>query len=246
MKQGPSSTPESIVTLSPKANDTSRINFDYGFDWLKNALPNPPRRNWITLEAGQGRYGFSSFYRQEFDTVYGADLEDYSAFNPGVIPLKADFCQGIPLPDQSIDLLVSHSVLEHVIDFRAALRNFDRVLKVGRYAFITISPLYYSARGSHVNPPRLTNWEHLDPSSPYYLVDNPRPASPYSGHTLNKMTFSDFIGAVGELPWSILSCKIKIDESEIPPHVDRECYSEVDLRMKGFYLLACKEWHCES
>ena len=60
------------------------------------------------------------------------------------------------------------------------------------------------------------------------------------------MTFSDFMGAVGELPWSIECCKLKIDGSEIPAHVERDRWREMDLRLRGFFLLARKEWHCKS
>lgn len=221
--------------------------FRFAFRWFLDASPVKPKRQWTVLEAGQGMYGWSELYQNFFDRVYGADLEDYSEYHPGVTSIQADFCQHIPLPDRSIDLVVSHSVLEHVADVPAALANFDRVLKVGGLVFITIYPLYYSPTGSHVRQPdRLSNWEHLDPASEYYLLDTPFPNRPVGGHFLNKMTFADFVGWVGRFPWSIEKTRLTIDPSPIPAYVETERWSEMDLRARGFFLLARKLYHFDA
>lgn len=221
--------------------------FDESFQWLSKTVPRPISRKWVVLEAGQGRYGWSDLYHDHFDRVYGADIEDYSAYHPGVTSIKTDFCDHIPLPEQSIDLIVSHSVLEHVGDVAAALRNFDRVLKTGGFVFITISPLYYSAEGSHIRRPvKYENWEHLDPTNPAYLCNDPCPDAVTDGHGLNKMTLSDFLAAIGRQPWSIMQLKVKIDPRPLPDHLTQLRWRENDLRTKGFFLLAHKEWHCQD
>ena len=240
---------EGLKSLAPIPEEAKAYKlhlFKHTFHWLSKALPDGPRQDWTVLEAGHGRYGWAELYAQLFNKVYGADIEDYSEFHPGVTSIQADFCKGIPLPEKSVHLIVSHSVLEHVLDVPTALASLDRILVPGGFIFITISPLYYSAEGSHVNhPAQLCNWEHLDPGSRYYLLDNPLPDATTLGHVLNKMTFSDFIGWVGRFPWSILSSYLMIDPRPIPPYVDRSKWSEMDLRTKGFFLLAKKEWHVD-
>lgn len=220
--------------------------FRHHIQWLLESIPVSPQRSWSVLEAGQGKHGWSDLYRLFFDNVLGSDIEDYSAYHPGVKSLVCDFCDHIPLPDQRVNLLVSHSVLEHVFDVPAALYNFDRVLKVGGFAFITLKPLYYSAEGSHIrHPVRLSNWEHLSPRSEHYLVENPLPGATTKGHSLNRMTFSDFLGWIGALPWSIVRSRLLLDRRPIPPSVDRSRYREIDIRTEGFFLLCKKEWHLD-
>lgn len=221
-----------------------RQNFETVLPWLRDSLPVAPSRDWVVLEAGHGPHGWSDLYAEHFETVYGADIEDYSSFHPGVISIQCDFTREIPLPEDSVDLLVCHSVLEHVADVRATIHNFDRVLRVGGFTFLTVNPLYYSAAGSHIyHPERLENWEHLDPASPHYLLENPLPDAVTKGHTLNRLTWSTFLAAVGTVPWTIVRSRLQIDERSIPSYVDLRRWTETDLRISEFYMLAQKQWH---
>lgn len=220
--------------------------FRHSFQWFLDNLPIDLQERWSVLEAGHGMLGWANLYKHFFARTYGIDIEDYSKYHPGVESITCDLTQHIPLPDQSVDLIVSHSVLEHVFGLPKALANLDRILKVGGYVYITIDPLYYSACGSHVNNPvRLAQWEHLDPASKYYLLDNPLLEANTQGHVLNKMTLSDFVGWVGRLPWSIIRLKTNIDPQPIPPYVDQDRWGDMNLRTRGFFMIAKKEWHCE-
>jgi SAM-dependent methyltransferase len=238
---------ESLTTEAPLPEETNRRRlelFSHHFRWLLANLPIAPGREWTVIEFGHGQYGWSDLYAKFFPTVYGVDIEDYSRFHPGVRSIRADLTKEIPLPSQLAELVVSHSVMEHVRDIPAVLSNMDRLVKLGAFVYVTVSPLYYSAAGSHVDHPRpLTNWEHLDWRSPYYLLDNPLPHDTLAGHDLNKMTLGDFLGWVGRLPWSILNMYRMVDPQPIAPHVDRSKWPETDLRTSGFSLLAKKEWH---
>jgi SAM-dependent methyltransferase len=241
---------DSLTTEAPLPEEINRRRLDlfgHHFRWLLANLPIAPSREWTVVEFGQGRFGWSDLYAKLFETVYGVDIEDYARFHPGVRSIRADFTKTIPLPAQSAELVVSHSVLEHVHDVPAALASMDRIVKLGAFLYLTASPLYYSAAGSHVDDPMpLRQWEHLDSRSAYYLLDNPLPADTIAGHGLNKMTLSDFLGWVGRFPWTILSLYRMIDPQPIPPHVERARWSETDLRTYGFSLLAKKEWHSGS
>lgn len=227
---------------SPEQKEKGLLLFRHAFQWFLNSLDGKPSRDWNVLEAGQGKYGWSHLYRQYFDAVCGADLRDFSAYHPGVESIVCDLCSCIPLPDESIDLVVTHSVLEHVSDVQAVLANIDRILKPGRYVFATVSPLFYSATGAHINhPERLENWEHLDPRSSFHMSTNPLPDSQTKGHDLNRMTWSDFLGWVGKLPWSIVRTRLSFLRQDLPNWLADMPAPELDLRLKGFFLLARKE-----
>jgi len=238
---------DTLTSDAPVSEEQKQLSlqcFRYYFRYLLEALPTTPSRQWTVLEAGVGMCGWSHLFGQFFDTVYGADIEDYSEYHPGVKFITADLTQGIPLPDQSVDLVVCYSVLEHVLDVPAALANFDRVLKVAGHLHLTVDPLYYSAQGSHIYGPKpFENWEHLDPRCERYLLGNPLPDADTQGHVLNKMTYSDFLAWVGRFPWLILRSQTTIDPRPVPDYVDRGRWSEMDLRTRGFNLVARKEWH---
>ena len=55
-------------------------------------------------------------------------VQDSQAFTPDVICGAGEF---LPLPDESMDLVFSHEVLEHVQDDEKAIQEIVRVLKVG-------------------------------------------------------------------------------------------------------------------
>jgi len=123
----------------------------------------------------------------------GIDIEDYSKHHPGVEFVLSDGLS-IPLPDASVHMTVSHSVLEHVGNLDQSLAEINRITKPGGYFFLTVSPLYYSAYGAHLREDgkRLENWGHLDPNSRYYLSRSPLPGATTTGHNLNGLTSSSF------------------------------------------------------
>jgi len=196
-------------------------------------------REDIVLEFGIGKCGFGTFYKKYFNRVYGADIFDYSSFHKGVEFLVLENNR-IPLPDNSIDLLASHSVLEHVDDINKVLLEFNRVVKVGGTFFLTVSPLYYSGFGSHVyvNGERLDNWQHLDPDSPFYLIVDPRGDKP--GTHLNMLTSSKFVFAVEKLPWRIDKYETFPEKKEPPSYVDLDRFPLADLLAKEFRFIGTK------
>lgn len=56
----------------------------------------------------------------------------------------------IPLEDSSVDVVVSHDVLEHVRDPRASMQEMWRVLRPGGYA-LHVFPMYYGAASHHLD-----------------------------------------------------------------------------------------------
>lgn len=235
---------DSDLPIRKEVQEDKFAGFKQSFDWFLKALGGDPDENWVVLEAGHGTTGYARFYRQLFDDVYGIDLKDYSLFHPGVTSIVADLTEPLPLPDASVDLVVSHSVLEHVEDVPAVLATLDRVLKPRGLAFITVYGLYFSAEGAHVRLPDLKykSWEHLDPESPYYMLESsPNAKNPMAGH-LNQLRFADFMHAFGTVPWDLMRVSRAYDPRPIPGYVDTDRFAEADLRTRGFKILACKTW----
>jgi SAM-dependent methyltransferase len=218
--------------------------FDHTFAWLKQALPVPVDPAWRLLEVGAGLRGFASLYAEHVEHVIGLDLVDYSTRNPGIEYVTADLTGEVPIASQSIDIAVSHSVLEHVDGLVAAIANIDRVVKVGGFVYLTVAPLYYSAQGAHMRAMDVEQWEHLNPSEAFHLTDNPLPDHPDGGHFLNKMQWSDVLAAVGGMPWEIVTTKVMIDDQPIPDWLtELDEYAEMQIRCRGFFLLARKLRH---
>lgn len=85
------------------------------------------------LDVGCGLGLYVKRLRQFSDDVYGVDIDpakvrEASLSLPNICQAPAE-C--LPYPDESFDVILSHEVLEHVHDDRAAVREAYRVLKPG-------------------------------------------------------------------------------------------------------------------
>ena len=67
----------------------------------------------------------------------------------------------LPFSTDSVDLIFSWSVFEHLADVHATLSEFFRITRRGGAIFIQIEPLFFAPFGSHLQ--RLVNepWAHL-------------------------------------------------------------------------------------
>lgn len=91
---------------------------------------------------------------------------------PGTYSENGVICQDITrltLPDESLDLVVSSDVLEHVPDFTAALRESWRVLRSGGAHLFTVPPRAVTRRRAQIEGGRVVHLlepeYHLDPLS---------------------------------------------------------------------------------
>ncbi len=193
------------------------------------------------MGVGVGFDGPEVNYNDHFAEHYCLDIVDYSDRNPKLKFITANIETGVDFPDAHFDLIYSHSVFEHLKDVGAALREMDRLVALGKYVYITISPLYYSHAGAHVNHPvKLENWEHLDPSSRYYLLDSPDPARIDEGVYLNKVTVSEFLAAVGRVGWEIRHFSMRIVHPRDIPTELSERFPLVDLAVEEFRFVGRK------
>jgi SAM-dependent methyltransferase len=77
--------------------------------------------------------------------VYGIDIADDglgSVRKTGFLPLKGDLNRGLPIKDDSFDVIILADVLEHLLDPVSMLMECHRILKQDGYVLITV-PLYF-------------------------------------------------------------------------------------------------------
>ncbi len=192
------------------------------------------------LEFGSGRNGFIEYYTGEHQTGLALDLVDNTGCYDQRIKCLVSDGRTIPLDDASVDLIVSHSVVEHVGDLPHSLGEMNRVLRPGGHVYITVSPLYYSPFGSHRKDWRA--WEVLDPDSPHYLTQYPLGRGENIGSYLNKLTTSQFEAMTEALPWKRMDWTLRRISADIARPVFFETcgVSEVDLVTREFRYVARK------
>jgi 2-polyprenyl-3-methyl-5-hydroxy-6-metoxy-1,4-benzoquinol methylase len=113
------------------------------------------------LDSGCGGGGTALSIAEESSLAIGLDL-DGRFVGSGTRLLaekgiaRAGFVQGngqsLPFRDGAFDLVLSHSVIEHVLDARAYLRECHRVLRPGGTLYLSTAP-FLSLAGAHL--PRL-------------------------------------------------------------------------------------------
>jgi ubiquinone/menaquinone biosynthesis C-methylase UbiE len=145
-----------------------RSEHDYArFEYLRSAkIIESIERGGVSLQGpvldnGCGPGGTALSLAEETAFVVGLDLD--ARFRDAGVRLakekgirNASFVQGdgsrLPFPDASFDLVLSHSVIEHVVDAEGYFRECSRVLRPGGALYLSTSP-YLSLTGCHL--PRL-------------------------------------------------------------------------------------------
>ncbi len=204
--------------------------------YLDDVYPMTPKSNRTYLEFGCGKFGgYVNCWKEYFSTACGLDIFDYSkTVGEGVKFLLSEDSLTIPMPDRSVDFIASHSVLEHVINIEHTLREMQRVLKIGGVSYLTVSPLYCNRRGGHIAGHN--NWEHLDPSSKWFMGSRSPDEPPKVGH-LNGLTASKFLAAVGKQPWRIKKYDIRLEQGiPLPDFLKDSKISRMDLFAREFRI----------
>lgn len=214
-----------------------KVYFENLFTWLQDkiSLDAAKLKSMSFLDFGSGSFGYTALYKEKFGRAIGLDIHDYSNFYSKDIEFVISDGVSIPVESHSLDLVISHSVLEHVTDLEKSISEINRILKIGGHCYLTVSPLYFAPTGSHIGyPKRLENWEHLDPSSEYYMIDG-------QGQLyLNKLTISKFLQAVATVPWNIVCCERKIIQKTKPNYLVNSDIMPMDLFTREFRFLGRK------
>jgi SAM-dependent methyltransferase len=86
--------------------------------------------------------------------LIGVELVDFTDVPEGIETYNADLGQ-IPLPDASVDVVMSRSVFEHITDPEAVYRELARILKPGgRIIFLTANLWDYGTAVARLVPNR--------------------------------------------------------------------------------------------
>jgi len=126
------------------------VNVDLVSRWLRNATFRRVLKTDLFDEVlGTGLY---PFLRQRAETFVGVDLSTVMARTAqekhGTLPAVAGDVQRLPFADQSFDLIVSDSTLDHFERFEEleqALREIRRVLRSGGQLVMTLDNPYNPA-----------------------------------------------------------------------------------------------------
>lgn len=216
-------------------------------------------RRVLDLGCGDGILALGLATRTQAAAVLGLDLQpvdvaflaDKAAEN-GVSESHPRLTFGVSrdldlgLPDNSVDVVITWSVFEHVTNVNGLLREIRRVLVPGGMLFIQIWPLFFSEHGSHL-------WPWFDEPFPHLrLADDvlragvhDRAGSPDLAEAMldlyascNKLTLDALGGSLHES--GLYISKLETDRSaiHIPPELQQMPLSL--LITEGIKLLAVK------
>lgn len=113
----------------------------------------------IVLDAGCGRAGFATPWRQFSRRLIGVDIATGIAENAWVgYKVRSDLYQ-LPLPGNSVDLVIMRYVMEHLERPVEALREVVRVLRPGgKLVLLTPNRRHYVCLVARLTPHWLHRW----------------------------------------------------------------------------------------
>lgn len=109
----------------------------------------------VLLDAGCGRtMPVLRQYRGHARRLIGVELVDFTEQIEGIESIKSDLAN-IPLPDASVDIIMSRSVFEHLVDPESVYRELNRILRPGgQLIFLTASCWDYATLIAKMVPNR--------------------------------------------------------------------------------------------
>ena len=109
----------------------------------------------VLLDAGCGRaVPVLKKYLGRAQRLIGVELVDFTDVPPGIDTYNADL-SNMPIPDASVDLVMSRSVFEHLTDPDSVYREFSRVLRPGgAVVFLTANMWDYGTLVARMVPNR--------------------------------------------------------------------------------------------
>jgi len=168
------------------------------------------------LDFGCGHGGETLWLAQNGAAAVGVDIDNHSLAecyrlaraHPFADPERLRFREAttssVPVEDNSIDLILSTNVFEHVMDIPGILAELHRVLKPGGSLMTRFGPLFYSPRGYHLSWATQVPWAHLlFGFKPVIEVRNQKRQPAIHPETwedtgLNRLTFARFKRSVAQ------------------------------------------------
>ena len=170
----------------------------------------------------------------------------------GEIPRNLEFgtCTQteIPIPDCSMDVVISWSVFEHVANPVAVLSELRRIIRPGGFMFLQIWPLFHSQHGSHLWFWYPDGWAQ-QLHDPKLVEDDVRRSNAMPANvtdemlvdfnTLNRMTIGDLQRALSITGFRIRRIHMQSDLIEVPRELSHRLVT--DLAISGVKLIAIPE-----
>jgi SAM-dependent methyltransferase len=113
----------------------------------------------VLLDAGCGRTApVLKTFAGKVKRRIGVDLVEFTETIDGIELFRCDLGK-VPLPDNSVDVIMCRSVMEHVVDPAKVYQEMWRILKPGgRFIFLTANMWDYSALIAAMVPNRFHPW----------------------------------------------------------------------------------------
>ena len=120
-----------MTALSEKLLDRYYADTPHPYKLFERAVEARLSNRVVLLDAGCGRtVPVLKKFLGRAARLIGVELVDFTEVPPGIETYNADLAR-IPLPDGSVDLIMSRSVFEHLADPQAVYREFARLLRPG-------------------------------------------------------------------------------------------------------------------
>ncbi len=123
---------ERMTTALPLGHDHHYIVLSFMADWMTAVATKVARG--VFLDYGCGGQPYRELFAPYIERYIGADVAPAANTTPDILFAPSE---SLPLPDASVDTILSTQVLEHVADYQPYLEDCRRLLKPQGYLIIT-------------------------------------------------------------------------------------------------------------
>lgn len=132
------------------ADDLRRKYFkdeDHPYNIYEKLINSALKPDWVLLDAGCGREApVLRKYTGKVGKLIGIDCEEFASPIPGIELVRGDIGNMDSIDSNSIDMVISRAVLEHIQNPELVLKEINRVLKLnGNFVFLVPNLYDYSS-----------------------------------------------------------------------------------------------------
>ena len=125
------------LTLEARARESLGASDDVIYAAAASALRRRHARGRV-VDVGCGTGRLRSFLGDMIESYVGVDAIQYEGLPTGIAFMRADLNRDpIPVPDESVDLVISIETIEHLENPRAFVRELVRIAKPGGWLVVT-------------------------------------------------------------------------------------------------------------
>jgi SAM-dependent methyltransferase len=128
---------ERITSALPLRHDHHYIVLSLMADWMRTVATKVARG--VLLDYGCGGQPYRELFASRIERYIGADIVPAANTTLDIVFAPS---QPLPLPDASVDTILSTQVLEHVADYQAYVEDCRRLLRPDGYLIIT-TPMHW-------------------------------------------------------------------------------------------------------